>query len=90
MIKNWEPYRYNPLRHTINKKIFSGLEHEIKRKRIYFNWQGKSEKFDVLAERKVILSWLVNPNMVKPEKFDHLHLVNHFTVPLSNLKVSVF
>ena len=24
----------------------------------------------------------MNSNMVKPEKFDHLHLVCHFTVPL--------
>ena len=26
----------------------------------------------------------MNLNMVKPEKFDHLHLVYHFTVPLSS------
>ena len=24
----------------------------------------------------------MNSNMVKPEKFDHLHLVYHFTIPL--------
>ena len=24
----------------------------------------------------------MNPNMVKPEKFGHLHLVYHFTFPL--------
>ena len=29
---------------------------------------------------------IMNSNMVKPEKFDHLHLVYHFTVPLTNLK----
>ena len=28
--------------------------------------------------------WLINSNMVKPEKFGHLHLVNHFTVPLNS------
>ena len=27
----------------------------------------------------------MNSNMVKPEKFDHLHLVYHFTVPLNLL-----
>ena len=27
----------------------------------------------------------MNSNMLKPEKFDHLHLVYHFTVPLSKL-----
>ena len=26
----------------------------------------------------------MNSNMVKREKFDHLHLVYHFTVPLMN------
>ena len=37
---------------------------------------------DVLAEKKVTLSWLMNSNMVKPEKFDYLHLVYHYTIPL--------
>ena len=46
-------------------------------------WRGEWEKFgDVLAEKKVTLSWLMNSNMVKHEKFDYLHLVDHFTVPL--------
>ena len=26
---------------------------------------------------------IMNSNMVKPETFDHLHLVYHFTVPLN-------
>ena len=45
-----------------------------------FTWQEKWEKFgDVLAEKKLTLSRLVNSDMIKPEKFDHLHLVYHFT-----------
>ena len=28
----------------------------------------------------------MNSNMVKPEKFGHLHLVYYFTVPLSRLE----
>ena len=36
----------------------------------------------VLSEKKATLSRLMNSNMVKPEKFGHLHLVYHFTVPL--------
>ena len=40
---------------------------------------------DVLAEKKVILSWLMNSNTVKPEKFYHLYLVYHFTVPIRYL-----
>ena len=31
----------------------------------------------------------MNSNMVKPEKFGHLHLVYHFTVPLRNTFASV-
>ena len=51
-----------------------------------FYWPGKREKFgDVLAEKKVTLSWLMILNMVKPEKFDHIYLVYHFTVPLMAL-----
>ena len=38
----------------------------------------------VLAKKKVTLQWLMNSNMVKPEKFDHLHLVYHFTIPLTD------
>ena len=50
-----------------------------------FTWQEKWEKFgDVLAEKKLTLSRLVNSDMIKPEKFDHLHLVYHFTVPLKD------
>ena len=33
----------------------------------------------------------MNSNMVKPEKFGHLHLVYHFTVPLSHwLSISYY
>ena len=40
-----------------------------------FYMARKWEKFgDVLAEKKVTLSGIMNSNMVKPEKFDHLHL----------------
>ena len=37
---------------------------------------------DVLVEKMVTLSRLVNSDMVKPKKFDHLHLVYHFVVPI--------
>ena len=39
-----------------------------------------------LAEKKLTL-WLRNSNMVKPEKFYHLHLAYHFTVPLEDKMV---
>ena len=53
-----------------------------------FSCQGKWEKFgDLLAERKVTSSWLMNSNMVKPEKFDHLQLVYHFIVPLTKCDI---
>ena len=50
--------------------------------------KGSEEKFgDILAKKKVTLSWLLNSNMVKPEKFDHLDLVYYFTVHL-NLNIN--
>ena len=53
-----------------------------------FSYQGKWEKFgNLLAGRKVTSSWLMNSNMVKPEKFDHLCLVYHFTVPLTKCDI---
>ena len=72
----------------IIKNIFRvSLWHEIERKHACFTWQVKWKKFgDALAGKKVALLWLVNSNMVKPEKFDHLHLVYHFIVLLTLTK----
>ena len=48
-----------------------------------FYLQREVGKFvHVFAETKVTLKWIMNSNMVKPEKVDHLHLLYHFTVPL--------
>ena len=44
---------------------------------------GKNLKMFLLRTKKVTLS-LVNSNMVKPKKFDHLHSVYPFTVPLKS------
>ena len=63
---------------------------KIKAKHTWFSWWGKWEKFrDVLAEKKVTFSWLMNSNMVTHEKFDHLHLVYHFTVTLRHQTYAV-
>ena len=35
--------------------------------------------------QKVTLSWFMNSNMVKLEKFDHVQLVYHFKVPLNKI-----
>ena len=68
IIKNRGPGPYNSLRHADNRKYFSGLYREIKGKRTCFSWREKWEKFgDVLAEKKVTLSWLMNSDVVKPE-----------------------
>ena len=46
-------------------------------------WQGEGEKFgDALAEKIITLS--MNSNMVKPEKYDHLHLGYHFAISLNS------
>ena len=92
--KNRGPGPCNSLRHADNRKYFSGLSLTRNRGKMCtcFTWRGKWEKFgDVLAEKKVSLSWLMNSNMVKPEKFEHLHLVYHFTLTLNEIhKPSLF
>ena len=71
-IKNIGPGPYNSLSHTDNIKYFSDLSliWNWGEAHMFYQW-GKQEKFgDVLAERKVTLSWLMDSNMVKPEQFD--------------------
>ena len=51
---------------------------------------GKNlEMFLLRKRKKVTLPRLMNSNMIKPEKSDHLHLVYHITVPL-NIKDVIF
>ena len=59
------------------------LQHEIEGKlTCSIGERGSGEIFgDALAKKKVTLNWLVNSNMVKPEKLDYLYLVYRFTVP---------
>ena len=81
IIKNQGPGPYNSLYHAENIQYFSCLSlMQSQREAHMFYLVRKWEKF---AEQKVTLSWLMNSGMVKPEKFDHLHLVYHFTVPLN-------
>ena len=83
--KNWGPGPYNSLRHADNRRYFSGLSLTGNRREAYMFYLAREVgKFgDVLAEKKVTVSWLMISNMVKPQKFGHLYLVYHFTVPLS-------
>ena len=82
--KYWGPGLYNSLRHADNRRYFSGLSLTRNRREAHMFYLAREVgKFGhVLAEKKVTLSWLMNSNIVKPEKFGHLHLVYHFTVPL--------
>ena len=85
--KIWGPSPYNSLRHADNRRYFSGLSIiQNPREAHMFYLARELGKFGhVLAEKKVTL-WLMNSNMVEPEKFSHLHLVFHFTVPLKTMR----
>ena len=77
------PGPHNSLCHAGNRKYFSDLSFSlIGNRKEAFNvspGQGNRKKFgDILAEKNVTLSWLVNSKKVKPKKIDHLHLVYHF------------
>ena len=82
--KKLGPGPCNSLRHSDNRRYFSGLSPTQNRRKAHmFYLATEVEKFGyVLAEKKVTLSRLMNSNMVKPEKYGHFHLVYHFTVPL--------
>ena len=42
---------------------------------------GRGKNLDMFLLRKGSFKWLLNSDMVKPEKFGYLHLIYHFTVP---------
>ena len=73
--KNWEPGLYNLLRHADNRRYFSGLSLTPNRREAHMFYMAREAgKFGhVLAEKMETLSWLINSNMVKAEKFGHLH-----------------
>ena len=76
------PDLYNSLRHT-KKFAFKKISNFSTRRNqsVKWRWYGKYENFlDIVAEKKVTLCWFMNSYMVKTEKYDHVHLVSHFTV----------
>ena len=77
MMKNQGSGPYNSLHHADNRKYFLVyIQCEIEGTRTCFVWWRKwEESGDVFVEKRVTLSWLMNSNIVKPEKFDNLHLV---------------
>ena len=52
--------------------------------------EGSGKKLEMFLLKKRWLSWSVNLIMVKLDKFDHIYLVYHFTVPLSFFFVALF
>ena len=83
IIKNRGPGLFNSPCHADNIKHFMGLSLRRTQKKVHmFHLAKEVENFgDVLAEKKVALSWLLNSYMVKPETINHLNLVYYFKVP---------
>ena len=48
-----------------------------------FLCEGSGKNLEMFLLKKGNFIMINKSNMVKPEKFDHLHLVYHFTVPLN-------
>ena len=79
--KNWAPGPYNSVSQADNRKIFwvspnaksKGTAHIL-----LDNGSGKNLQMFLLRKGNFIMI-----NEFKPEKFDHLYLVHHFTVPLN-------
>ena len=84
IIKKWGPGPYNSLHYADNWKYFLGFSPRNRKEAHMFHLLKEVGKiWRCLAEEKVTWSWLLNSVIVKPEKSDYLHLVYHFTVPLS-------
>ena len=84
MIKIWRPAPYNYLRHADNRKYISGLSDVKSMGSIHVLQAREVEKIWRCSCREKGNFIVINEfNMVKPEKFDHLYLVFHFTVPLT-------
>ena len=62
----------------IIKNIFwvSPLEHKIEGSTHALLGEGNGKNLEMFFwDKKVTLSWLMNTDIAKPERFDHLHLV---------------
>ena len=76
MMKNQGPGPYNSLHHADNRKYFLGLYPMRNRREAHMFCLGKEVRriWRRFCWEKVTLSWLMNSNIVKPEKCDNLHL----------------
>ena len=84
IIKNWGPGPYYSLRHA-DRKYFSGLSltRNWREVHMFYSAREVGKIWRCSCWKKVTLLWLMNSNMVKPKKFDHLHVVYHFIIPLT-------
>ena len=83
MIKNWKPGPINCLRHADNRKHFSGLSLTRNRREAHMaRAMGKIWRCSCWEKGNFISICEFKYSMVRLKKFDHLHLVYHFTVPL--------
>ena len=91
IIKNWGHGPYNSCP-TDNRRYFLGLSAWQNQTKVHMFYLVREVGIfgHVLAEKKVILKWLMNSNMVKPEKFGHLHLVYLFTIRLRHSQCSQY
>ena len=81
--KNWGPGLYNSLYHT-DSRYFSGPSLTRNRREVHMFYLAREvgKSGYVLAEKKGNFVMINEFKYDKPKKFDHLHLVYHFTVPL--------
>ena len=90
--KNWGPGPHNSLCHADNRKYFSDLSDARSKGSAHVllgKISGKIWACFCLMNLFNEFFCLMNSNIVKPEKFGHLHLVYHFTVPLNKYFVLI-
>ena len=93
IIKNWGPGLYNFLRHTGNRKYFSSLSLTRNRREanMFYLVRGVGKVWKCSFWEKGNFIMINKFKYGQTWKFDHLHLVYHFTVPLiiNTVKVSL-
>ena len=89
LTKIWGPDPYNSLRHADNFSALSVTRNRREAQMFYLAREIRKFGY-VLAEKKVTLSWLMNSNMVKPKKFDHLLLVYNFSFKAAKCSSEAF
>ena len=71
--------------HATIRNFWVSLSRNQKKKKnanVSLGMRSGEKVLDIVAEKNVTFCWFMNSNMVKSEKYDHLHFIYRFNVAL--------